>query len=256
MPKRGLAAVIYGREGSGKTSIGLQFPEPIKCLSIGENGYKYLEDVHATPENSVDIEITSYKQLVDETKKTAQGTLLIDGLKGVQSIIFDHVKQTVYGGNDTKFNAYSEGPRKFAPPILQEYLNLCSILNSRGVHTIFLGHMGTTTLVNAMGADQYCHVILMDDGDKGGMRSTIRSWSGLILFINNEVMIETATDLTKSGNILEGKALKKDIRVMYTTTSVVHEAKNRWNLPATIAMGASPKEAFNNLWKLVPDTYK
>jgi hypothetical protein len=253
---RGLVGVIYGKEGTGKTSLGLQFPGPVKCLSVGENGYDYLADVNAVPENSINIAINTFEQLVDESKKITAGTLLVDSLKGVQKLIFDYVQTKYYEGNFTKFNAFSEGPRKFSPPVLQNYLDLLSQKASLGVNIILLAHMGTASVPNTLGADYLSHVILLDDGDRGGMRSTVTSWAGFIFFLNNAISLTIRTETNKAGQITEGKAENVDQRWIFTTTSPVHQAKNRWNMPAQISMGKNPKEAFSNLWKYVPENYK
>jgi hypothetical protein len=255
MPKRGLAGVLYGKEGMGKTSLGLQFPGPVRCFSIFENGYQYLEDVGAVPADSIDITITSFKELVQAIQKTTTGTLLFDGLKGIQKLIFDYVLEKYYEGDFAKFNAWSEGPNKYAPAVLQNLLDLCTQKNAEGVHTIFLGHMSTASVPNTLGADYLSHIILMHKE----CREVIRSWAGFVFMLNMSIQINIKTEVQGKGQnatTVEGKAEDQDSRWIYTTTSPAHEAKNRWNLPAKISMGKNPKAAFDNLWKYVPDSYK
>jgi hypothetical protein len=251
-PRRGLAGVLYGKEGMGKTSLGLQFPGPVRCLSIFENGYQYLEDVGAVPGDSVDISVTTFKQLIEAIQKTTTGTLLFDGLKGIQKLIFDYVLDKYYEGDFQKFNAWSEGPNKYAPVVLQNLLDLCTQKNAEGIHTIFLGHMSTASVPNTLGADYLSHVILMHKE----CREVIRSWAGFVFMLNMSIQINIKTEVAKDKTVIEGKAEDQDSRWIYTTTSPAHEAKNRWNLPPKIAMGKSPKVAFENLWKFVPDSYK
>jgi AAA domain len=254
---RGLAGIIYGKEGMGKTSLGLQFtPGPVYCKSMGENGYEYLEDVGAVPANSVNSNVRSFEQLVKEVQACSSGTLLFDGLKGLQSLIFDYVTKKYYEDSVKSFNSYSSGLRKESPMVLTNFLDLCSQKVQQGVNTIFLGHMSTVTLPNTMGADYMSHVIAMDDGDKGGMRSTMTSWAGFIFFLNMSIEIEIKTASMKDGTATEGKANEADRRWIYTTTSAIHQAKNRWNMPPKISMGKTVKEAWTNLYKFIPETYK
>jgi hypothetical protein len=233
-------------------------------LSIGENGYQYLEDVGAVPEDSVDINIelesrqakkSAFQLVVEHVNKTTSGTILFDGLKGLQKIVFDYVLDKYYDGDWQKFNAWSEGPNKYAPIVFQNLLDLCTQKNSEGVHTIFLGHMSTASVPNTLGADYLSHVILMHKE----CREVIRSWAGFVFMLNMSIQITIKTETQGKGQnttTVEGKAEDQDSRWIYTTTSPAHEAKNRWNLPQKISMGKNPQQAFENLWKVVPASYK
>lgn len=253
---RGFGGVIYGKEGMGKTSLALQFPGPIYCLSIGENGYECLEDVGKVPADSVNININNLDELVKNINPITKGTIVIDGCKGLQSKIFDYVQVKYYENDPKKFNSYSQGARKESPVILQGVLDLCTKKMAAGINVIFLAHMGTTSLPNSSGADYLSHVILMDDGDKGGMRSTLTSWAGFIFFLNMGVDIGIKLEQDKHGQATEGKVTGLSQRWVYTTTALYHQAKNRWDMPLQIPMGKNPTEAFTNLWKHFPEVYK
>lgn len=255
---RGLTGVIYGREGMGKTSLGLQFPGPVHCKSILETGYDDLSMVNQVPENSTNSRIRGFQQLVDETNKIGSGTLLIDSAKGLQAIIFDFVCKQYYKGDWNNFNSYSSGPRKEAPMVLQQYLDLCTMKADQGVNIIILGHVGTISLPNTMGPDYLCHVINLEDGDKGlGMRSTLMAWSGFIFFLNMAVNITRVTEQDRISKLaMEGKAQETSDRLIYTTVSTAHQAKNRWGMPNPIPMGQSAADAWKNLSKHFPEAYK
>jgi hypothetical protein len=255
---RGLSGVIYGREGMGKTSLGLRFPGPVHCKSILESGYDDLEMVGGVPENSTNVRIKTFEQLVDETKKVQSGTLLIDSSKGLQSKIFDYVCQTYYKNDRVAFNSYSAGARRESPAVLQDYLDLCSYKTDQGINVIFIGHVGTISLPNTMGPDYLCHVINLDDGEKGlGMRTTLTAWAGFIFFLNLSVDITRVTEADRSTRLaMEGKAKEFSERILYTTSSTAHQAKNRWNMPPVIPMGKNPEEAWNNLFKALPEGYR
>jgi len=255
---RGLTGVIYGREGMGKTSLGLRFPGPVHCKSILETGYDDLEMIGAVPENSTNVRIKSFEHLVEETKKVSSGTLLLDSSKGLQSKLFDFVCEKYYKNDRTAFNAYSSGARRESPAVFQDYLDLCSLKADQGVNVIFLGHVGTISLPNTMGADYLCHVINLDDGEKGlGLRSSLTAWAGFIFFLNMSVDITRVTEVdSKSKLALEGKAKEYSERVIYTSISTAHQAKNRWNMPPVIPMGQNPSDAWTNLFKHFPEVYR
>jgi hypothetical protein len=251
-----LSGVIYGREGMGKTSLALQFPGPVHCMSVGETGYQDLEVVKQVPENSLNYVIESYEELVKSISKVVKGTVIIDSTKGLQNRIFDYVLRTFYQNNVRDFHAYSSGQRKESPQVFQQFLDLCSTKVNQGVNVVFIGHVGTIPLPNTLGADFLCHVINLDDGDKGlGMRSTLTAWASFIFFLSLDVAINRVTEKV-GGLAMEGKAVDSDNRIIYTTLSTAHQAKNRWGMPPVIPMGRSPQEAWANLYKHFPEAYK
>jgi hypothetical protein len=256
----GLGLVLYGGEGIGKTSLALKFAEfgQLKCLSIKETGYGDLAVTGDVPEGCTNVNISNYEELLQETK-TAPQVLVIDSLSGLQNILFDYVCRTQYKGvwdGKDGFSSYYKGQRVDSPPILSAYTDMLSLLRSRGKHVIMIGHMVTTTEPNTMGADFLSHVIDMDQGDKGGCRSVITKWAQAILFMNIDVAITRATETAKDRTVMEGKARDDDNRLIYTTKSPGHSAKNRLNLPPIIPMGHSSKDAFLNLYKALPKPYQ
>lgn len=253
---RAFSSVIYGREGMGKTSIGLQFPGPVFCQSIYESGYDTLLEV---PSNSTNDNITSFEQLLQNTQnliKCTKGTLLIDACTGLERIVFDYGARVFYNGDMGKFMAYYNGPRNEAPQILQQYLDLCSRLVNNGMHVVFLAHEVVEQLPNAMGPNALCHDIQLDGSNKGGMRNTLKAWVDSIFFLNQAIQIDTATEKDRQHNVIVGKAQQQSQRYIYTSTDVVHAAKNRWNMPQFIPMGTNAKAAFNNLWSKIPERFR
>lgn len=255
---RGLGLVFYGGEGIGKTGVALQFSilGPLTCFSIEESGYEDLELVNEVPDNCANVTIDNYDQLINGLKKIKEGVIVIDSLSGLQKILFDYVCKTVYNDNWDKFTDYWKGQRVDSPIFLSQLLNLLESFRARGIHVILTGHMVTTTESNTLGADYLSHVIDMDQGDKGGLRSNVTKWAQAVIFMNIDVAITRATELAKDKTVMEGKAKDDDNRLMFTTKAPGHSAKNRLQLPPIIPMGSSAKEAFKNLWSHMPKAYQ
>src|SRR5690606_36034952 len=113
---RGLGLIIYGTEGVGKTSLALQFPKPLKCLSVYEAGYVDLEDVGEVPNGCSNIEIESYPQLKGQLKPDCpEKTIVIDSGSGLQQLIFEHSIEVDYKGDINNFFAYASGPNRECP---------------------------------------------------------------------------------------------------------------------------------------------
>lgn len=255
---RGLGLVFYGGEGIGKTGTALQLSilGPLTCLSIGESGYEDLEVVDEVPQGCTNINVDTWESLMANIKKIKEGTIVIDSLSGLQKILFEYVCRTVYGNDWDKFTSYWKGQRVDAPVFLDSLLSYLDTLRARGIHVVLIGHMVTTTEANTLGADYLSHVIDMDQGDKGGVRSCITKWAQAVIFMNIDVAITRATELAKDKTVMEGKAKDDDNRLMFTTKAPGHSAKNRLKLPEIIPMGESAKEAFKNLWSHMPAAYK
>lgn len=258
----GLKLVVYGGEGIGKTDWARQFGilGPVDFVSCGESGLTDLQEVNPVEYPIEDIVVESYEGLLKATKSCEAKTFVVDALSGpngVQELIFDYVCRKLYNGNWDDFKSYWGGQRTDSPKVLAEWLAELTILRNKGTNIILIGHMITTTLPNTLGADYLSHVLDMDMGDKGhGMRSLVTKWAQAILFMNIDVAITLATETDKKRRVVEGKAKDDDCRLMYTTKTPGHSAKNRLGLPPLINMGESAKEAFTNFWKQLPDVYQ
>jgi len=258
MTTRGFGMVFYGGEGIGKSGTALQFSilGPLTCFSVGESGFEDLDLIGEVPADCINHPIESWEDLMYATKKITEGVIVIDSLSGIQKILFDYVCRTVYNGDWDKFTSYWKGQRVDCPVFLDNYLHLLDALRHQGVHIILIGHMVTTAESNTLGADYLSHVIDLDQGDKGGLRSCVTRWAQAVLFMNIDVSITRATELAKDRTVLEGKAKDDDNRLIYTTKAPGHSAKNRLQLPEIISMGESATEAFKNLWSAMPKVYQ
>lgn len=254
---RGLGILAYGGEGIGKTSWALRFPKPVICLSCGETGYEDLQLINDVPDGCENINITNYAQIDAILKETESGTIVIDSTSGIQKLIFDYICATEYRGDREKFLAYYKGPRRDSPPVLQHTLDLCNVIRNKGVHVVFLGHVATEAQPNAFGPDYLSHILRMDNGTDTGLRSTMTEFAQAILFMTLDVNIDRAVTTDRNSKlVLEGKAKTNDTRVMYTTKSTSHSAKNRLALPPLILLGDSADEAFENFWRKLPPYYQ
>jgi hypothetical protein len=254
---RGLGIIVYGSEGIGKTTFALRFPGPIDCLSVKETGYDNMAPLGMLPENITNYNIDSYEEVLFLIKKTKAKTLVLDSLSGLQQLLFNFVCRTHYDGNWEAFTSYWKGQRVDSPAIFQSLLDECNEARARGVHIVLIGHMITIEMKNSMGPDYMCHALELDGGEQGGVCSVARKWAQAILFMNIDISINRIekTD-SKTKTILSGKARDTEMRIMYTTKSTNHSAKNQLDLPPVIALGESSQEAFNNFWKHIHPIYK
>lgn len=253
---RGIGLVLYGGEGTGKTSWASQWSKigSTNFFEIDESGIEDLRMVGDIPDEVNNTPIDTFEELLEGTKESSADVDVYDSLMGIQTDLFDYVCRTKYNGRwDGKdsFTAYWKGQRVDSPPIFNKWLDMLSRQISQGKHVLLLGHMFTVTLPNSIGADYQSHVVSLDDGDKGGMRSTLMRWAPNVLFLNIDVDIERSVE-TERGKVMSGKAYDTDRRYLYTHKSPGHAAKNRLKLPPVIPMGDSPEEGFENFMKALP----
>jgi hypothetical protein len=258
---QGLGLIIFGTEGVGKTTFAVRFPGPVEVLSTRSTGVSDLQHVHGEIPDNVEVcEIDDFSELKYKTEHTKAKTLVVEELHGLQEYLFKHVCKMVYDGvweGKDGFSSYYRGQRVDSPIYLQEYLDIVNKKREEGTNVIFVGHSSIVDVANPSGPDYMSHVLSLDDGDKGGVRSVFTRWAQAILFLNIDVTINriTATD-KNTKTITAGKAKDEDTRLIYTTKSPSHSAKNRLKLPPIISMGETPDEAFANFWKHVPQYYK
>lgn len=239
---RGLGQIICGTPGIGKTTFALEFPKPVTCISMHETGYDSFEAQGEVPQGCQNVNLTDYEQLCTFIEKSTQKTLVLDGLRGFQQVYFAYLTKTHFEGSSSKFNAYYTGPRRIGVDNLPYFLSLLNIKLAKGTHLVLLSHSSTDKVTNATGKDYQRATIDMDDG----IRDCFLAWSPNIYYMSLE------TDITSE----KATVLSAPTRLMYTSLSLAHCAKNKIGLPQFISMKNSPKEAFDAYWKLVPPVYK
>jgi hypothetical protein len=253
---RGLGAVFYGGEGVGKTSFAAQWAKlgPVKFISPGETGFEDLVMVGDIPSGCTNVTVNTFEALDKECSNVKEKTLVIDGLLELQTLIFDYVCRKHYDGvweGKDGFTSFFRGQRVDSPPYCIKLLDKLNMLLNEGKNVLLLGHVFTITLPNTLGADFLSHVVALDDGDKGGMRTVLMHWAPNVIFMNIDIAISRATE-TERRIVMEGKAKDSDNRLMYTMKSPGHAAKNRLKLPPVIPMGGSAEEAFQNFYNKLP----
>jgi hypothetical protein len=89
-----------------------------------------------------------------------------------------------------------------------------------------------------------------------GITGPLMKWAQAILFMTGKKNVDIVTETAGYGDnvkILEGKSTGKPTRLMYTSFSGAHAAKNKLHLPPVISMGNSAIEGYNNFIKALPE---
>lgn len=251
---RGMGLVVYGDEGIGKTGLALQFPKPLRCISINETGYEDLEDIGEVPDGCENEYVASHSDLLSELRNSTDvKTVIVDSLSGYAQLMQEDIISTVYKQSDNPLQAYgsfSEGPRIHGPIWAERLEVVCNVLRAKGVNVILIGHTKIERSKNIISTDYQSAVLNMESWP----RAVITKWAQAVLYLTMDFQIRTTKKW--KGVATEAKAstgLEEEVdRIMYTTKHPSHSAKNRLNLPTYIPLGESAAEAYQNFFKELP----
>lgn len=246
---RGLGLIIHGPPGIGKTSFALQFPKPLKCLSLHEAGYDDLELIDEVPEGCTNINCEDYNEFLRELQSGDAPTKVVDSTSGLQQLLFDHVCEKEYGGDFDAFLAYYKGPRMSCPRYVAKLETVLENLRRQGTNVIFLSHSKVETVRNPDGLDYNSISLDIDEG----IRSTLIKWSQSILYMTMSTFEERITK-EKGGKAIEAKMSNEDRRVIRCSQSLTYTSKNKLKLPPLIPMGANAQETFARFRSKLPQS--
>ena len=164
---RGLGLIIYGVEGIGKTSFCLQFPKPLRCISVRESGFENLQDIGEVPEGCSNDYAENWGDLINqirEAPKREDRTVVVDSLSGTGQYMKDDILEEQYGYKPDRpvtlttalkeFNAFSNGWRLDGPVWAEKLEDAGTLLRSKGINIIYIGHTKIKTSKVAV-ADDY-----------------------------------------------------------------------------------------------------
>lgn len=268
MTRRGLAFLIYGVPGIGKTHFSLFFPGPVICFSIYEpGGYAELKQVsddfsHDVPEDCMGFDISDYltlKNCLDQViQQPHYKTVVIDSLSGFQQIFFEYLIKTnvpqtssqTYKEAEQSFWAFYRGPRIEAVNAIAPFLAVLNSLLLKGVNVILIGHRKTLTEENISGPDVRKAEVDMDEG----LRNTFIKWAPNVLYMDMQPTPTEVLDTIGSGQNKTASLVKSAYtsnKMIFTTTNPQNSAKNKLKLPPIIPIGDSAQSTFNNFWQCI-----
>lgn len=248
---RGLSLIIYGVEGIGKTSLALQFPKPLNIAPIREPGYDNLDMVGDVPPGVTPLRLKNYEDLRIAIEACQARTLVLDSMSGMQEYMVDYGTRMYYDNNSKKFDAFHSGLMQCCPRLAAELIDLLEYKTSQGTNVILLAHRQQDTESDASGPDTKVQTLF---GDKYVMGPFLK-WAQAVLFLAGKKNIDINTKTAGFGDnvkVLEGKASSQITRLMYTSFSGNHVAKNLLKLPPVLQMGKNAAESYANFLAALP----
>jgi hypothetical protein len=240
LPSRG---VIYGPEGTGKTTLGAMFPKPIFLMTRGETGLETLIDAGRVPETPHFPELLSYSDVLGAIRTLTDGsheykTLVVDTINGAERLCHEHVCQRDFGGRWGRdgFASFNSG-YDVAQADWRELLTALDRLREvRCMGIIALGHARIAPFKNPEGAD-YDRFTPDLHAKTWGLT---HKWTDYVLFLNLDTYVD-------AGRSQRAKGKGGTRRVLHTERTAAFDAKNRHGLPERIDCGDNAAEAWANL---------
>lgn len=221
--------VLYGPEGIGKSSLAMQFPNPI---FIDTEGSTTELDVQRVPRPTSYEMIKQQVQWVKQQGPSRFGTLVIDTIDWAEMFVNESICAQ-HNKNGIEDFGYGKG-YIYAAEEFGRFLNLLSDVIEAGIHVVLTAHSQIVKFEqpDEMGAyDRY----QLKLGAKTGSRTAalVKEWADIVLFLNYKTF-SVATDDSGKKHKAQGGA-----RVMYTTHHPAWDAKNRQGLPDELPLDYS-----------------
>jgi hypothetical protein len=235
--------IFHGVEGVGKTSFGGCAPRPIFLMTKGETGLLTLIDAGQLPDTPHFPELNTWDQLLGAVETLAKDpheyrTLVLDTLNGAERLCFEHVCDRDFSGNwgRSGFAAYGAGHELAATEWRRLLDALDGLRTKRRMSILALAHTKIGTFRNPEGTDYDRYTVDLH----GKTWGVTHKWADLVVFTNFVAHVDARS------NDAKGKARGGSRRVLFTTHTAAHDAKNRHGLPDQIDGGSSASEAWAN----------
>lgn len=242
--------ILFGAEGSGKTSFAAMPKDAIFLMTRGEDGLITLMSSGRLPANIAHFPepCQSWKQVLDaighlQSQEHSFKALVIDTINGVERLCHENICREHFEDKwgDDGFAGYGRGPRLAIPDLTMLLARLDALRNIKGMSMILLAHANVATFKNPEGPDFDRFQAALD-------RNTwneLHRWADMVLFLHRKAPTVT----TASRKATKGKATGPMPRVLLTERTAAYDAKNRHGLPPEIPCGNSPEEAWANFTK-------
>ena len=220
--KAPLRILVYGVEGVGKSSFAKDAEAPIFLGK--ENGTEEL-DVHRLPEPSTWSEVfeaTAFLQHNDTPYKT----LVIDPVNFLEPLCWakvcvdngwSSIDQTGYGkGYDAALDEW----RRFV-------VALDRLREVRSMNIVLVAHAQVKGFNDPESGESYDRYQLAMNAKAAGL---LKQWASAVLFAKHEVATQ------RDAKTKRVHARSNGTRTLYTEWSAAYDAKNRYNLPASLPL--------------------
>jgi len=131
------SVLLYGRAGTGKTTLAATYPKPLLLLDIKERGTRSIIGVPGVKR----IRVTDWEQLEEVYWALKDGssykTVVLDQLTAMQSLGMDHIREIAHVKEGDAFSQRNWGRLS---GLMQQWIEAYRNLTDDGYHVIFNAH--------------------------------------------------------------------------------------------------------------------
>lgn len=212
---------VYGVEGIGKSTFAAAAPNPIFILT--EDGLGSLQVEHfPIAKTSADV-LDAIGALYDGDHKFR--TVVIDSLDWLETLIWREIEAK----HDAKELAYGKGALIAAEKWRQVLDGLNALRNDKGMICILIAH----TEIKRFDSPEVEPYDRYQPKLQTRSSALVREWSDAVLFANYRTIVKKDdVGFNKTNN----RGVSTGERLLYTAEKPAYMAKNRYNLPESIAL--------------------
>ncbi len=187
-----ITALIYGRSGTGKTTLSGTFPKPLLVIDVGERGTDSLSNVAGVKS----IQVTEWAEMEEiywELKAGDSGfkTVVIDALHTMQALA---VMESKLASGKKETDPVSQRDFGQASGLMNQWLYNYRDLRDIGIHVIFLCHDKVQEHETEDDAD-----MIMPEVGPRLMPSLAGAVLGMVNVVGNTYIREVLTKSMKAG---------------------------------------------------------
>lgn len=249
----GIGLIIYGPEGSGKSSTFGYAPNCFFMTDEQEQGIHKLKRSGLVP-NTVKVgrAFTDFDDAVSSIEEFATEDhnfkwLILDGLSGIQRLCFSQCCEELYEGDWGKegFMAFQQGPQSAASNYWPRLLDALDKVTASGLNVGLIAHSRVENYKNPDGPDYDRFAPDLSDPPKGASIWKMTSrWADAVLFLRPSVYVD------KEDKRSRNKGSGGDQRTLGTSYTATYTAKNRFNMPTVMG----PYDNAEEVWTAISDS--
>ena len=212
--RRAQRVVIYGPEGIGKSSLAVQFPDPVVIDTEGGTAHM---DIRRIDRPQSWEEMLSIIREVAATEDLCR-TLVIDTADWTEQLMTQYLCER-YKQNSIESFGYGKGYTYMGEEFAR-FLSCCDLVIDAGIHVVITAHaqMRKFEQPDEMGAYDRWEMKLSKK-----TAPLLKEWCDFLFFCNYQTFVVSSKDDTEKA--WGGK------RVMYTAHHPTYDAKRRVPLP-------------------------
>ncbi len=234
------ALCLIAVEGWGKTSCAAHVPDVAVLMARGETGYETLLSQGSVPARMA-ASISEWPHLLEVLDQLIADpggikAVALDAMGGFERLCHEFICARDFKGNwgEKGFASFAKG----YDVSVSEWLLLLQRLErlkANGITVIMLGHVLVKPFKNPVG----------EDFDRYVCDVHHKTWAPTHRFADAVLFGTYQTIVDKQGG--RPKGIGGDTRILHTTRSDAWDAKNRYQMPETIAIPSDPTQIWTTI---------